>query len=226
MERKTTSGGAGPLIVGLAPAVMLLAHVSHPFIRVLPDAEAVAGFVTDNTMLWGAVHLLTNVGAGLMALAFLAVRALLRDAGEERFSRWGLPFVIFGSVLYGFLPGLEFAPMAAAETGGDVVAVQSALAPWFVPAFIAGAVSFAIGILGFARGIAGSGVLGARTTRLVVAALLVMAVARAVPLGAVQFHVQGLAGLVALWPIAFVMWRRTEPAAVRSQASPAAATRP
>ncbi len=41
-----------------------------------------------------------------------------------------------------------------------------------------------------------------------VAALVVMAAARFVPLGLVQFHVGGAAGIVALWPLAWHMWRR------------------
>jgi hypothetical protein len=36
----------------------------------------------------GIVHLLTAVGSSLVALAFLAVRARLRDAGDERYSPW------------------------------------------------------------------------------------------------------------------------------------------
>lgn len=222
MAHASTQARSGPLVVALAPAVLLLALVAHPFLVVLPDAEAVAGLVVADTTRWGIVHLLTNVGSALLALAFLAVRAHLRDAGEERFSRWGLPFVVFGSVLYGLLPGLEFAPMTAAETGGDVVAVQAALEPWFVPVFVTAAITFAIGAFAFARGVADSRVLGPGTTRTVVTALAVMAVARAVPLGVVQFYVQGLAGLVALWPLALAMGRGPQPAAsARRQASPA-----
>jgi hypothetical protein len=42
-------------------------------------------------------------------------------------------------------------------------------------------------------------------TRVVVAALIVMAVSRFVPLAAVQFYVQGVAVIVAFWPLAFAM---------------------
>lgn len=221
MARTETQGGAGAAIVALAPAVMLVAYLSHPYIPVLPDAQAVAESVEANTTRWGIAHLLTGVGSALVALAFLGVRAHLRDAGEDRFSSWGLPFVIFGSALYGFLPGLEFAPLAAAETGGDVIAAQDALEPWFVPVFLSAAITFAIGAFAFARGVADSRILSRRTTRTVVTALAVMAAARAVPLGAVQFHVQALAGLVALWPLAHAMWRRPQAAATGRQQSPA-----
>ncbi|MGH9183785.1 MAG: hypothetical protein ACRDZ9_08295 [Acidimicrobiales bacterium] len=65
----------------------------------------------------------------------------------------------------------------------------------------------ALGVLGFARGIVDSGALSPRLTGLVVGALLVMAAARVVPLGAVQLYVQGAAGIVALWPLAGRMWK-------------------
>ncbi len=207
MTSNTTTGARfGAVAVALAPAVMLVALVGHPFLARLPDAVAVAEAVAQSTTRWGIVHLLTAVGVSLTALAFLAIRAWLRDAGEDRFSAWALPWVILGSALYGLLPGLEFAPMAAARTGGDVAGVQAALAPWFIAILATSVIIFAVGIFGFARGIAASGVLSRGLTRLVVTALVVLAVSRFVPLGAVQFYVQAAAGLIALWPLAYQMW--------------------
>jgi hypothetical protein len=204
----TTRTRYGAVGVALAPSVMLVVFVAHPFIARLPDAHAIAHAVEADTAWWGAVHLLTSVGSGLVALAFLAIRARLRDAGEERFSPWALPFVILGSALYGLLPGLEFAPMAAARTGGDAVAAQAALQPWFLSVLATSVILFAIGILGFAQGIAASQILSRPLTRLVVTGLVVLAAARFVPLGVVQFYVQGVAGIVAMWPLAWQMWRR------------------
>ena len=48
-------------------------------------------------------------------------------------------------------------------------------------------------------------------TWLVVGGLAVVAVARFVPLGSVQFYVQAAAGIVALWPLAYTMWTEPEP---------------
>ena len=121
-----------------------------------------------------------------------------------------LPFILMGSTLFATLPGMEFSLLVAAETGADVQAAQEALFPWVLPTLVAGALTFAIGVLGFARAIADSRVLRPRLTRLVVVALVGMAVARFVPLGAVQFYVQGGAGLVALWPLAYEMWKHPE----------------
>jgi hypothetical protein len=196
--------------VALAPLVLLFALVTHPFIARLPDAHAVAHAVAADATWWGIVHLLTAVGSSLVALAFLAIRAHLRDAGEERFSPWALPFVIVGSALYGLLPGLEFAPMTAVRTGGDAAAVQAVLEPWFISILATSVLFFAVGVLGFAQGIAAGQILSRPLTRLVVTGLVVWAAARCVPLGAVQFYVQGVAGIVALWPLAFQMWRQTQ----------------
>lgn len=215
----STRARFGAVGVALAPAVMLVAFVAHPFIARLPDAPAVARAVEADTTWWGIVHLLTAVGSGLVALAFLAIRARLRDAGEERFSAWALPFVIAGSALYAVLPGMEFTSLAAARTGGDAAAAQEALQPWFITILATSALLFAIGALGFARGIAAARILSRPLSGLVVTALVVLAVARFVPLGAVQFHLQGLAGIVALWPLAFRMWRPASPQQVSTAAA-------
>lgn len=213
MTSTTTTGSRfGAVALALAPAVTAVALVDHPFLVRLPDAAGVAEAVEQNTTRWGIVHLLTAVGIALTALAFLAIRAWLRDAGEDRFSAWSLPLVIFGSALYGMLPALEFAPMAAALTGGDVAGVQSELQPWFIPILASGGLIFAIGVFGFARGIVVSRILGRSLTLLVVTALIVLAISRLVPLGAVQFYVQAAAGLVALWPLAVQLWRAPQPA--------------
>ncbi|MBA3552694.1 MAG: hypothetical protein H0W27_07460 [Actinobacteria bacterium] len=47
--------------------------------------------------------------------------------------RRALPFIILRSTLFAILPGMEFALLAAAETGGDARVAQAALMPWFVP---------------------------------------------------------------------------------------------
>jgi cytochrome bd-type quinol oxidase subunit 2 len=120
-------------------------------------------------------HLTIDVGSGFTALAFLAIRDYLRDAGEERWSVLAQPFIVMGSTLFAILPGMEFAALAAAETSGDVEAAQTSLFPWFVPILLTGGISFVLGVLGFARGIADSHVLRPQLTRLVVAALVVMA---------------------------------------------------
>lgn len=168
-------------------------------------------------------HLAVGIGSGLLLLAFLAIRGYLREAGEDRWSAMGIHFIVIGSTLFALLPGLEFAPLIAAKSGGDVQAAQAALEPWFRPTLVTGAVLFALGIywLALAKGVARSGVLARRSTWLVIVALAVMAVARFVPLGAVQFYVQGAAGIVALWPMAYQIWKVPEARPDGDQSLPA-----
>jgi hypothetical protein len=212
------------ILVG-APAVLLATLVTHPYLSGrLPNdaevAEAVAGGITR----WGLVHLATSVASGLIILAFLAVRSYLREAGEDRFSAVGVPFIVIGSTLFAVLPGMEFAPLAAAETGAttaEIEATQEALSSWFVPVLASGALAFAIGVFSFARAISVTTLGGPALTRVVVVALIFMAVSRAVPLAAVQFYVQGVAAIVAMWSLAYAM--RTQPlpyAAGRSRPMP------
>jgi hypothetical protein len=159
---------------------------------------------------WAVAHLLVAVGSGLLVLAFLAVHSYLRGAGEERWSVLGLPFIVMGSTLYALLPAMEFAPLGAVGAGADVAAVQMAVMPWFVPVLVTAAVLFALGTIGFAMGIARSGILSPGLTWLVVGALIVMAVTRFFPVGAAQLYVGPVAGAVALWPLGYAMWKQPQ----------------
>ncbi|HVM36162.1 MAG TPA: hypothetical protein VM784_12580 [Actinomycetota bacterium] len=213
------------IVVLVAPVVLLAAFVAHPFLSGrLPNDAGVAAAVAAGPTRWGAVHLATAVASGLIILAFLAVRSYLREAGEERFSALGVPFVVVGSSLLAFLPGMEFAPLAAAETGAtttQIEAAQEALAPWFLPVLVTGALAFAIGVVAFARAISIVTVGSRGLTRVVVTALSVAAVSRFVPLAAVQFYVQGVAVVVAMWPLAYAMRTQAAPyTAGRSRAMP------
>jgi hypothetical protein len=212
-------------ILVAAPATLLATLVAHPYLAGrLPNDAEVADAVAGGMTRWGLVHLATSVASSLIILAFLAVRSYLRETGEDRFSALGVPFVVIGSTLFAVLPGMEFAPLAAAETGAntaEIEATQEALASWFLPVLASGAVAFAIGVFGFARALSITTVGSRSLTRVVVGALIVMAISRFIPLAAVQFYVQGAAAIVALWPLAYVM--RIQPvsyAAGRSRPMP------
>jgi len=196
--------------VAIAPALLLAGFVYHPYVAKPTDEAALAAAIASDTTRWGLSHLAIGVGYGLVVLAFIAIRSYLREAGEERWSALALPFSVMGCSLFVILTGMEFAPMTAAETGDNVEAAQSELTPWFLPILIAGGVSFTLGAVGFAMGILRSGVLSTQATRLVVGALVVMAAARFVPLGAAQYVI-GVAGIVALSLLASAMWKHPEP---------------
>jgi hypothetical protein len=105
---------------------------------------------------------------------------------------------------------MEFVPLAAAGSGADAGAAQGALLPWFAPVLFTGAIIFLIGAIGFAIAVSRVALGGRTLARVAAAAIIVMAAARLVPLNFVQLHTQGLMGLVALWPLAYVLWTRPE----------------
>lgn len=195
-------------VVAFAPVLLLATLSYHPYIGGLPPStEALAAEVTADPTRWGVVHVASGVASAIVAVAFLAIRSHLRERGEDRWSAVALPFVVIGSTLYAMLPGMEFAPFAANEAGGDVGAAQEAVIPWFIPLLIAAAVTFAVGMIGFAIDISRGGLLSPSLTRVVVVALLAMALSRFVPLSAFQFYVHGVAALVAMLPVAYSMWK-------------------
>lgn len=195
-------------VVALAPVILLAAFVAHPYIGFgPPDEVAIAEATVSSTFRWGISHLLTGVAAALLVLAFLSIRSYLREAGDQLWSARGIPFVAFGGTLYAMLPGMEFAALAAAETGGDVQAAQAAIEPWFVPVIVVSGVTSAVGIMCFAIGVWRMGPSALKIPWFVAVALGVMALSRVVPLTAVQFYVHAVAALIALWPLAYVMWR-------------------
>lgn len=212
-EHRTTDWRTAALLI--APAVLLGALVAHPYIEGrLPNNDAAAAEVAGGTMLWGTVHLAAAVASALIILAFLAVRSYLHDAGEDRLSPVGLPFVIVGSTLFAVLPGMEFVSLAAAETGAttaEIAAAQDAITGWFMPVLLASALTFSIGALLFAAAISKVRIGSGRLTRVVVGAMVVMALSRLVPLAAAQFYLQTVAGVAALWPLAYAMRRRRVP---------------
>lgn len=66
---------------------------------------------------------------------------------------------------------------------------------------------FALGTLGFTIGIVRSASLGPGLTWLVAGGLVTLAATRFFPVGAAQLYLGPVAGAVALWPLAYMMWR-------------------
>ena len=208
---ETTKARFRAASLAIAPAVLLAGLVSHPYLPgPLPNDVAVAAAVASDAMRWGLSHLTIGIGSGFLVLAFLAIRSYLREAGEERWSVPAVPFIVMGSTLFTLLPAMEFAPLAAAKTGGDVQAAQAALTPWFVPILVTGSAIFALGVLGFAVGVVRSRILSPWLTWLVVGALVVMAASRFVPFSEGQLYVHSVAAIVALWPLAYKMLEHPE----------------
>lgn len=223
VQSKVTNGRWGAFIVFLAPAVMLLGFGSHPWLGNPSDPDfhaALADAVATDTTRWAVSHLSVALGSGLLLLAFLALRSYLRRASEDRWSAVAIPFIVMGSMMFAMLPAMEFVPLVAASTGADIQAAQAALDTWFIPLFLISGVLFLLGAIGFALGIVRSDVLNPGLARFVAAGLVVMGATRLIPLAASLMYVGPVVGIVALWPLAYVMWdhRQAQPEAAQSAA--------
>lgn len=211
----TSSRGWRIAALAVAPATLLAALFAHPFIEGrLPNQTAVAEQAVAGTTRWGVVHLAAGLASALIAVAFLAVRRYLHEAGEDRLSGLAIPLVIVGSTLYALMPGMEFAVLAAADSGAttaEVAEVQRAIGPWLMAVLIGSGLTFGLGAVSFVAAITASKIASARIRQVVGVGLIVMALSRIVPLSVAQFYIHGLAAVVAMWPLAWVMWTKPEP---------------
>jgi hypothetical protein len=187
--------------VATAPVVLLAGIAYHPVIADLSDKEPVAAALVSDEARWSVAHLAAALGSLLVALAFLAVAASLRQRGEWRWSARSVPFVVVGSGLFALLPAMEITVLAAARAGADPGAVLLELDTWFRPLLLAGSAVFAVGVLLVARSVVAAAVLGRVTTTVVGTALLVTAASRFVP-STPALLVGAVALVVALWPLA------------------------
>jgi hypothetical protein len=227
MPTQSATSRPAAAVVAVTPLVLITAFVLHPHLPGRqPNIEALAQAVWSDPTRWGLVHLAIGLGSALLAVAFLMISNYLRRAGEDRWSAAGLPLIIVGCTLYAMLPAMEFAPLAAVESGGDPAAAQRALFDWIRPMLIASGIIFGAGAVFFAVSITRSAALGRAATRLVAGALVIMALSRFVPLSAVQFYVQGLACYAAMLPLAYAMWRPSASARVSRVVSQPTATGP
>jgi hypothetical protein len=193
--------------VALAPVSLLGAIVHHPFIADLRHKHDVAAALTAGATRWSVAHLGAAVASALVALAFLAVAAALRNRGEWRWSGRSVPFVVVGCTLFALLPAMEIAVLAASLAGADAEAVLLELDAWFRPLLVGSATVFAIGLACAATAVVRARVIGRPATALVVAALTVAGVARFLPFGA-ALTVGAAALVVALWPLVGVVAAR------------------
>ena len=200
---ETTGARARALVVATGPVLLTAALLWHPPIPgQLPDSDRVAQAASADITQWGLSHVAAALASGAVAVAFVAVRGYLRERGDGMVSAVGLGLVLIGSTLFAMLPGMEFAVIAAHETGADLQETQAALESWFVPILIGGAATFAFGTALFAVAVARVGSFAQLPAIIVAGALVVFGFSRVVPLGFVQFYVQSAAALVALLPLA------------------------
>ena len=213
---ETPGARARALVVAAGPVLLTVALLWHPPLPGrLPDSAGVAEAASAGLTRSGLSHVATALPSGAVAVAFVAVRGYLRERGDGSASAVGLGLVLIGSTMYAVLPGMEFAVVAAHETGADLAETQAALESWFVPILVVGAVTFAFGTVLFAVAVARAASFARLSTIIIAGALVVFGLSRVVPVGVVQFHVQSVAALVALLPLAVAIGAARQGAGTR-----------
>lgn len=199
-------------IIALAPLVLLVGFVWHPYVGDLSDPAAVAAAVEEGAARWAGSHLFLAVGMGLAVLAVFSLRLHLLSAGERLWSLVAVPLVTLGAALVVFVIGVEgTASTAVARSGGSVEAFLTEAETWTLPAYLAGAALLALGLLALARALVVAAVMERSWTWISVTALIVLAAVSFVPLGW-SMVASGVAAVVAFWPIAYRMWVGGAPA--------------
>ena len=215
------------LILLVTPVVVFVSFLAHPHVGTRVGepgvAEAIAHAVAASPAVWALSHLALAVGSAFVALAFLALRAHLRTAGGERWSAFGVPFAVLGSVLFALLPAMEMGALAAHRAGASVAAFQQGLDPYFAPVLLAGSAVFAVGAVAFAQALRRTEAFAPALGRLMAVGLVVVAASRFVPVFPVLFWVQSAGLALAFWPAAYALWSRAGAgrAAAREQRAPA-----
>jgi len=213
---ETPGAKARALLVAAGPVLLTAALLWHPPLPGrLPDSAGVAEAASAGITRWGLSHVAAALASGAVAVAFVAVRGHLRERGDGSASAVGLGLVLIGSTLYAMLPGMEFAVVAAHQTGADLAETQTALESWSVPILLVGAVTFASGTVLFAVAVARAASFTRLPTIIVAGALVVFGLSRVVPVGVVQFYVQSVAALVALLPLAVAIGTARQGAGTR-----------
>lgn len=193
------------VVVAVAPLVLLAGALVHPFVGNLPGAADLAAAVTNTPGRWAAGHLLLGVGVAVVLLLFFVIRTYLRGLGEERWSFWAVGLATIGLGLFAFMVGAEGLGGRAALATGDLEAFFEEMELWALPIFLVANVLVGLGLLGFATGIAKTGVLGTGWTRLMVAAAIVAVIALFLPFGWAA-HLIAVAMIVFAWPVAATIW--------------------
>ena len=157
-----------------APVAMLVAIIFHPYLADEFDVSAMASEVVADPERWALVHLMLMAAFAMILLSVVALRALLRTAGEERWSFIAVPLLVGGSAVFIGVWGLEVTMAGVAKVGGDVEAVFEETDRWFGPVGIAGYAMFILGWLSMALAVRRSRVLGRRQTWFVLGSTVVM----------------------------------------------------
>ncbi len=202
-----TQNRARALVLFVAPVVLLIGFLVHPYVSDESDTGKIAEELAGDPERWAWGHLILLIGMALTLLAVFSIRQLLRAAGEERWSFGAVPLLVVGATMIAGLVGAEvaLAGVANASAVSDLEAVLDDVDPWLTPMFLIGAVIFSLGWLAFAVALYQTQILGRQQTWVAIAAIVVLVVGMFIPATGGGYVVAVGAG-VASWLIAYHIW--------------------
>ena len=200
-----SQGRLRALVLFVAPVVLLVGFIYHPYVDNETDTAMVAEEVVADPERWAWAHLIVLLGLGLTLLAVFSVRQMLRAIGEKRWSFIAVPLLVVGGTLNSAPVGAEITLAGVANAGADVEAVAEDADPWITPVFFVGAVLFALGWLSFAGALYQSQLLERRQTWIAIAALVVLVIGMFI-LATGGAYLVGVAALVVSWLIGYRAW--------------------
>lgn len=197
------------LVMVLAPLLLLVGFVYHPYISDYTDFDAIANKVSDDPERWLWSNIILVFAIALLMLSGITARRLLAQAGEDRWSFAALPLVVVGIVALATCTGLDAALGIVANAGGDVEATIDAGQPWVNSGYGAAIIFSGLGWLAFAVAVYRGELLAGNQAIVVAIGFVVLAVSMLIPFGwATYLYIIGSAG--AFWPIALHVWQEPE----------------
>ncbi len=136
-----------------APLVVFLGFVTLPYVTD-STPEGFASAALAEPLRWGWGNLIVTVGLLLLTLAAFSIRTYLRDAGEDRWSPFAIPMILFGHGLIAFVLGADMLARIGLADGG--LALETALADtaWLAAIETVGGLLMPLGWLALAIGVA------------------------------------------------------------------------
>jgi hypothetical protein len=201
---ETTLNRVRAVLIGIAPVLLLIGFLYLPYVSDWTDEAKIADKVADDSTRWAWANIILATSLGLMLASAVIIRMHLGEtAGEQRWGPLALLLLLVGGALF-LLASADLGAVYAAGAGQDLEAYTRSSQDWLALRMVA-SVIFGLGWLSLAMAIYKSRVLPKQQTWASVAGFVVLTVMLFVPMGW-ALYVAGVAAVVALWPMAYLLW--------------------
>jgi len=189
-------------VLFVAPVVLLVGILAHPFVDTYFETSVVAAAVSGAADRWAVAHLIIPIGMTLLLLAVTVIRGEFRRAGERLWSVIAVPLLFIGGAVWGAIAALEITYAAVAKSGGDVLALMEANAALTTPYLLGGALLFVLGWISLAVAFYRVPILPRALNWMAIAGLVVIVLGQALP-GTRGTYALGIGPLVVCWLVGY-----------------------